>query len=96
MKLMINAGYVAAGAAIGGALRYLATVYIQHRAGPGGQDGAHIGGAEPFERHRPVQRRHQGVGAVSGTQRQQYVQFRRQSAVADGRGPDEELLGAIA
>jgi CrcB protein len=35
MKLLINAGYVAAGAAIGGALRYLATVYIQHRAGPG-------------------------------------------------------------
>ncbi|MDE3128208.1 MAG: fluoride efflux transporter CrcB [Gemmatimonadota bacterium] len=35
MKLLLNVGYVALGAAIGGALRYLATVYIQQRAGPG-------------------------------------------------------------
>ena len=35
MKLLMNAGYVALGAALGGALRYLATVYIQQRAGPG-------------------------------------------------------------
>jgi CrcB protein len=32
---MINVAYVAVGAAIGGAMRYLATVYVQGRAGPG-------------------------------------------------------------
>lgn len=35
MRLLINVGYVAVGAALGGVLRYLATVLIQHRAGPG-------------------------------------------------------------
>ena len=35
MKLLINVGYVAIGAAIGGALRYLVTVFVQQRAGPG-------------------------------------------------------------
>lgn len=35
MRLMINVAYVAVGAAIGGAMRYLATVYVQGRAGPG-------------------------------------------------------------
>ncbi len=35
MKLLLNVGYVAIGAAIGGVLRYLATVFIQQRAGPG-------------------------------------------------------------
>ncbi|MGH7671016.1 MAG: fluoride efflux transporter CrcB [Gemmatimonadaceae bacterium] len=35
MRLVINVGYVAVGAAVGGALRYLATVLIQSRAGPG-------------------------------------------------------------
>ena len=35
MKLIINVGYVAAGAAIGGALRYLVSVFVQQRAGPG-------------------------------------------------------------
>ena len=29
------------------------------RSGAGGQDGAHVGGAEPPERHRPPQRRHE-------------------------------------
>ncbi|MDE3152882.1 MAG: fluoride efflux transporter CrcB [Gemmatimonadota bacterium] len=32
---MVNVGYVAAGAAIGGAVRYLVTVFVQSRAGPG-------------------------------------------------------------
>lgn len=35
MRLALNVAYVAVGAALGGALRYLATVFIQHRAGPG-------------------------------------------------------------
>ncbi|HEY5219863.1 MAG TPA: fluoride efflux transporter CrcB [Gemmatimonadaceae bacterium] len=35
MKILIGAWYVAMGAAIGGALRYLATVFVQGRAGPG-------------------------------------------------------------
>jgi fluoride exporter len=35
MRLLINVGFVALGAAIGGALRYVATVVIQGRAGPG-------------------------------------------------------------
>ncbi len=35
MRFLINVGYVALGAAIGGALRYAATVFIQGRAGPG-------------------------------------------------------------
>ena len=35
MRLLINVGYVAAGAALGGALRYLVTVFVQGRAGPG-------------------------------------------------------------
>jgi fluoride exporter len=35
MRLVVNVGYVAIGAAIGGVLRYLATVFIQTRAGPG-------------------------------------------------------------
>ncbi|HVA57155.1 MAG: fluoride efflux transporter CrcB [Gemmatimonadaceae bacterium] len=34
MRFLINVGYVAVGAAIGGALRYIATVFIQGRAGP--------------------------------------------------------------
>ncbi|HET7631400.1 MAG TPA: fluoride efflux transporter CrcB [Gemmatimonadaceae bacterium] len=34
-RLMVNSGYVAVGAALGGVLRYLATVWIQGRAGPG-------------------------------------------------------------
>lgn len=35
MKILFNVPYVALGAAIGGVARYLATVYIQGRAGPG-------------------------------------------------------------
>lgn len=35
MKLLVNVAYVAVGAAAGGAMRYLATVFIQGRAGPG-------------------------------------------------------------
>ena len=35
MRLVVNVGYVAVGAAIGGALRYLVTVFVQPRAGPG-------------------------------------------------------------
>ncbi|HUX34743.1 MAG TPA: fluoride efflux transporter CrcB [Gemmatimonadaceae bacterium] len=35
MRLLINVGYVAVGAALGGALRYLVTVFVQGRAGPG-------------------------------------------------------------
>ncbi|MHB1862787.1 MAG: fluoride efflux transporter CrcB [Gemmatimonadaceae bacterium] len=35
MRLLVNVAYVAVGAAAGGALRYLAAVYVQGRAGPG-------------------------------------------------------------
>jgi len=35
MRLLIHVGYVAVGAALGGALRYLVTVFVQGRAGPG-------------------------------------------------------------
>lgn len=35
MRIFVNVLYVAVGAALGGALRYLATVFIQHRTGPG-------------------------------------------------------------
>ncbi|HVA58597.1 MAG TPA: fluoride efflux transporter CrcB [Gemmatimonadaceae bacterium] len=35
MRLLVNVAYVAVGAAAGGAMRYLATVYVQGRAGPG-------------------------------------------------------------
>ena len=35
MRLLVNVAYVAVGAAVGGAMRYLATVYVQGRAGPG-------------------------------------------------------------
>lgn len=35
MRLVVNVGYVAVGAAIGGAVRYLVTVFVQSRAGPG-------------------------------------------------------------
>ncbi len=35
MRFFINLGYVAVGAAIGGALRYAGTVIVQGRAGPG-------------------------------------------------------------
>lgn len=35
MRLVVNVAYVAVGAAIGGVVRYLATVFVQQRAGPG-------------------------------------------------------------
>lgn len=35
MKLLLNVGYVAVGAAVGGVARYLVTVAVQQRAGPG-------------------------------------------------------------
>ncbi|OYV72812.1 MAG: hypothetical protein B7Z72_03945 [Gemmatimonadetes bacterium 21-71-4] len=35
MRLLVNVAYVAVGAAAGGAMRYLVTVYVQGRAGPG-------------------------------------------------------------
>lgn len=60
------------------------------------EDGAHIGGAEPPELHRPAQRVDQSLLAVSSAESEQNVQLGGQPGVADRRSTDEELLGLRA
>ena len=60
--------------------------------GPGGQDRADVGGAEPFERDRPGQRGDELVGAVRGTQGEEDVEFGAEAGVPDRGGADQERL----
>ena len=59
----------------------------------GGQDGPHVGGAQPAERDRPVQRGERSLLAVGGAQRVQLGQLGSQPGVTGRGGAGDERLG---